>query len=368
MQYILKKQHQIAITQLLDDLGIDNKAIRKKLFFDEVDIEGIITRLKVAIKESPSFLPLMAVIDGKEEEALKYEQNIIATREFIHQIEHQDILEDKVMYDPYGRDIFHITSGFDVIQLLETRMLTIDFADYQFHDARQMFLALSAHIHNSKQLKEHREVEIIDQKSKTSYLYGHDTHGDFRLFKYDNSLTTMRSPLDYREILPFSKPKKIGSVAGYHSVEASFLAGLICFSHHEDINVNTLENFDCFITELKKAGQQFGNFGDAGQYSGVSIWNGFMSFVSKRPASIPTTEDTYYEPIINSANKTLDYFFVDPKTSIRKLTLSISAEMLDKLIEGVFLKVQKGNGRSCVKELEEVVQYYFDNHIEKVIA
>lgn len=93
-----------------------------------------------------------------------------------------------------------------------------------------------------------------------------------------------------------------------------------------------------------------------------------MGFEHKIIARIPTTDDPYYKGAFD--NKKLTYYAVnpDPEINSKTVALTIPAHMIEPLIIGLFKKVQKGNGRSCINELEDVITYYKATYLTEAIT
>lgn len=360
---------QQRINKLLSDLCISDSEIKASVdcYFDQ---DKLSSNLKEWIAISPASAPLIAMIDGNFAEALKFEQNVDISNEFLSGLYkyYEDDLQSpeiiSIHNNPEFSELKHILSGSYVIQLLQERIVKIDYKDYSFDSAKQMLYILGAHISNTLQRNDSREVEALTPGSSILYRYENDSHGDFRFSQYDLSTTSALNPYNLDETLPFGIPKFVGRINGYHSVEASFLCGLLYFIHQQGLTSVVLSDFDGFLVPFYKQGQSFGNYADAGMYDAHSIGLHFIGFEQGETGNIYTLGDCYYQ--LRIENENLNYYLVHPSSDQKaSLSISISKEMIDEVLTALFMKVATGNGRSSLNELKDVIEYYLEHALQK---
>lgn len=367
--FVFTPELQRNVKALFADTSFDISKLRDVVdcYFDPDELKDNVTQW---VNESPASAPLLALIDGNESEALRFEQNVEVAREFCEGLyryfeeDHEDPMYLMTMNNPDLKELCFIFSGAYVIQFLGPRLLKIDYKEYSFHSAKQMFYVLGAHLSNLLRRQEHREVEIPIANSDSIYLYDNDTHGDFRLSHYDISAKQMLNPFNLDESLPFGMPERKGIIAGYHSVEGSFLASLLCFLHYKTNLAHELQDIDSFLEPYYKQGQQFGNYADAGCFSSGSASFAFIGFDQMEPAKIYTMGDAYYDPVFEDEALSF-YARVNVNDKNPKLIMSICKDSVMPLIKGLLQKVTVGNGRSSIKELELILRHYLNNYAKQ---
>jgi len=348
------------IETVFKDYDLSHKKINKMLRFQD-DYEETLDMINDAIKESKSNSPLFSNDN-------RFVQNVIMANIFKERNEEfneMDHFEYSTKYKTnelmHSREFEYILNGHYLLSLFKSDFINIDWKKYGFISAEELYYCMGAHLANILHYNDTREITVQhtgEYKHLVSH-YDHYIHGDFRISQYDMSFFTMINPYDDSEKLPFGKPKKIGNLAGYHSVEHVFLIGLMAFALKQNIKLPVLDNYKEFLNNLTEREQSFGNFADAGDYSKYMSLSAMSGIESNYIPSIPLEFEGTYEASI-SDNKLAYHRSDDGRTRFK-----IYPEMVDELIRGLFKKVNVGNGRSSVAELNDCVIHFKEKYYDK---
>lgn len=365
-RFTLKPEHKKAAENILVDNGIEISSLyaivnnikldENSTEFDFYENEEFFFHLIDTYKyQHPLFL------EGDDKLiAMKQLQNWQALLHFHEFAKYEsENIDEFMMASTEHEKIEEVRRGIYPIHLLGKKYLTVDFAHYGFSDAFEMTHCLSAFIINHKYRIDNREVEIPSIDNTHTYVYKNHTHGDFRLYKYDNTITSMIDPIEPSKTLPFGKPKNVGALLGYHSIETSFLALLIYLSEFTDCTCDAIENFDkYFENEVKKMGQRFGNYADAGYHDNSNTAFLFLGFPFKDAPRLMTEFETKYESKLRDGNLIISHMKCEDNSVINPCIMVIQPIDVNNLIKGLFKKVSLGNGRSSVIALKDTIEYY----------
>lgn len=359
--FIIKEDNIKKAQKVLKDYNLSEKFLRNRLgykYLCNVCYDDILNIINKSINNSEHNYPLFS---GNN----MYIQNIISANSMKYFIEE---IEDDNFYDFDYRDEYlkNIRSGYYLIYIFKENFLYLDWKNYGFDDADQLYYVLGAYLANiiiDDNYRDHREINVMHKdsdnyKNRYSSYYNH-IHGDFRIAQYDGSETTMYSPYDKKTIFPFAKLKLVSNILGYHSVEAVFLINLLAFIYQEKIDSVFIDRFDEFHEELLNKGQTFGSYADAGLHCSSTNKSILAGIHYNNLLGIPIENGGYYYAEIKDS--TLIYNF----NNLNKNTFIIYPEMVDDLIEGLFRKVNVGNGRSSTIELKECIDYFVEKYYKK---
>jgi hypothetical protein len=353
--FILKPSHESSAQRILDDFGFTNIHINSLCGVYSMDYDAITLSVKKSIEESPSSMSLFS------NENL-FVENVNSAKVFLKRLDNDDFYEffDSI-YDrkeDFPNELLWVLNGGFVASLFINKLINIDYRTYGFSSSDEMYYVLAAHISNISKYNDSREVDVLCNESFNAYCYENNIHGDFRLSKYDMGGITSLNPINTSEILPFGFPKHICSLNGYHSVESAFLAGLLGFSLKENIDIPFVNDFENNMVSIKVQGQSFGPYADAGMFSQGSSYY-YLSMLPDILPTLPTGHNGNYK--VSIKNRNLIYHLVDENANgceNKNEVFSIPVNMIEPLIIALFDKVQRGNGRSSILELEENILHF----------
>lgn len=353
--FYLKDELEEKTKQILKDFSYSDKYIYKHFVYSDNDF-NLLDLIDKCLLNNPSSKPLFSKNN-------KFVQNVIMAQIFkerIKNIEEMEYIDYLKMFEredlKHGVQLKDIMTGYYVISLFAYDFINIDWKKYKFNSAEEMYYSLGVYICNISNIEDSREVVVNHKNKDIVSFYDNHIHGDFRYFQYDISNREMVNPIYNNETLPFGYPKMIGSLYGYHSVEHIFLIQLLSLAYKNKIKLPIIDNFQYFYNELEEDGQVFGNYADAGQYSSSMSLCAFAGFEDGYMLSLPIEVSGYYKSDIQND----EIHFLHSETD--KDCVQISTSMINELIEGLFKKVQKGNGRSSISELTDCVLFFKDKH------
>lgn len=355
-KFLLNAQLVERANQLLQAEGVDFRAVSDKCAFGPGDPEELIAGLKAACSNAPAGATLFQEDPELRDRGVRCAQNYYVVQTFIDRLLDEPLYEwfnDTRLRDPrISSELYRILTGEYLLHAFGNRVLELDFADYGFASAEQMFYVVGAQIANAINPTDSREVDV--SCGAVLYQYSHDVHGDFRLMQYDTSEQQSRNPFDDYELLPFGQPKQIGRLAGYHSTETVFLATLLGYALRLNLALPVLDDFEAFFLSVIGGGVRYGNFGDAGLESSSCLFPFYGLGLGKLPV-IPTDHDAVYT--VEWSPEALNYYYDEETTKPR---LSVPPEAIDGLVRGLFLKVAAGNGRTSINDMARCVRYIID--------
>lgn len=351
----IKKSLQIKANEVLNDYDFTRENIKSILMsFDYENTKDIIDR---ALLNSLSNEPLFSgEIDNVDNVTMAkiFKERIVSFEEK----EHFNRFDNIDVNNP--EEFECVVHGHYLVNLFEEDFINLDYKKYGFSSSEEMFFVLGAQIANLNEIKDDREI-LIEHENTDKYqdivsFYGNHIHGDFRIFMYDVSQTSMTSPFEPEETLPFGLSKLSSSILGYHSLEHAFLIALLALAHNQKMKLKSIDNFSEMAKELESEGQVFGNYGDAGHYSKSMSLGAFAGLEYGHIPNIPMEHHGTYNTSIE------DNTLVFKANDSEKVSMRIYPEMIDELIFGLFKKVNKGNGRSSTKELTDCVLWFAEHY------
>lgn len=88
--FLITQEHTAKIETLLKDRNIELKDIRNKVNSNCFSEEDLSREMRGYILDSSASYPLLSMIDGTEEEALKYGQNVEIAKIFCDRLESEE--------------------------------------------------------------------------------------------------------------------------------------------------------------------------------------------------------------------------------------------------------------------------------------
>jgi hypothetical protein len=360
--FTLSAKDTLSVETILKDFNIGLAEAKAKCSLHSIDYDAIIDEIISIIEDHPCATPLLSNNNA-------FVNNILSGRIALHRLQDDDFY-DKVdtatrFSDALPPEMYTVLTGSLVILAFGEQAFNIVADDYGFSDPNQMYYAISAYLANLSKHHDHREITMnaVEHNGKViQNIYNSNIHGDFRLTQYDCSSTCTVNPFDANEKLPFGFPKRVGSIAAYHSVEMSFLATILCYTQLESIAVDAVTNNTDFISRMAESEQLFGNFADAGMYTEGLSRAHFTHIDKQHFPIIPTELHGYYKASIDGGN--LTFTLTSEDGTEHNDQFLITPDMVNELIEGLFIKVRNGNGRSCVSELKSGL----DNFISAITS
>ena len=252
------------------------------------------------------------------------------------------------------------------------------FKKFGFHSLGDFFGTVGAYTRmKDKEYieKGHRWVSKQGDKLFETEVTGRE-HGDFRLFRRDvtpyRTIDPLGNLVSYRpETYEDSK-----CVAGSHSVEPSFLALLLKWAEQERIESEILKNPREFIGQFKKMGQNCGNFADFGYDSSdptmyFCAWDRSIQRFNdiSEERFIPFYMSTYGNrsgayAFYTGEERQLIFSYSNESRNKRVKCLEIPALDFDNLVTSLFYQSQKGLGRTSIKQLADVMNYYLSEQFK----
>lgn len=353
--FILNPSHESSAQKILDDFGFTNAHINSVCGVYSMDYDAITLSVKKSIEESPSSMSLFS------NENL-FVENVNSAKVFLKRLDDDDFYEFfdsiHVRKEDFPNELLCVLNGGFVASLFGDKLINIDYRIYGFSSSDEMYYVIGAHVSNISKYRDSREVYVSSNELPEVYCYENHTHGDFRLSKYDTGSMISTNPINTSEVLPFGYPVHIGGLAGYHSVESAFLAGLLGFALKEDVDVPFINNFEDHMISMKAQGHSFGPYADAGMFSEGSCYY-YLSMLPERLPTLPTEHRGNYEISIKNSNLLYHLVGEDGEDDENKEeAFSVPVNMIEPLIIALFDKVQKGNGRSSILELEENIIHF----------
>lgn len=361
-KFILEKKVIESLNGLLDKLNISKQDIIKKSSVYSINSYEVEKTLKSILENDECSIPLFS-------KKISNVDSMKMVRIFFDRLQDEDYFdyynERKVDLNySLGERLYFILTGSFVTSLLGKRIAEIDHKEYGFNYVDEFLYSLGAHISNIQEIEDHREYfceydAVFDNKEIVN-AYESNIHGDFRFVQYDVSEKTSKNEFHDYEKLPFGLPKRVGVLYGYHSVESSFLAGLLGFSLFNKIDISLIDDFDSFFSEIKSEGQRYGNFSDIGTGSNnMSVFN-FMTLKYNKLPSVIMESQAKYDAKIKDGKLIYEH-------DNGEICAVIYPEMIEELIKGLFIAVNNGISRTTIFELECGVKYFIENlkNIEK---
>jgi len=348
--FTLSEHATQSVERIIHDKKIDIDSVRQAFNYPDIDYDEMKQIITDAIHDHPCSMSLFSNDNTQL-------SNIVSAKRFLTYLEQEDE-DDFLRYtqsDNYrAQDVLDILTGRIVIIALHKEFIRLSPEAYGFANADDMLYSLGAYLINAVHYSDDREVMCAPVKEDGQTLanvFEVHSHGDFRLTQYSLSAQTSTNPFCPDETLPFGFPKRVGQIWGYHSVEMSFFAALLNYAFLEGITVDCVDETETFLSVIKQHQQRYGAFADAGDYSKGFAALHFHNICKERLPNIPTEMQGHYAARIDNENLVFDYFDSDDSSS--SVALTVTPMMVNGLIKGLFDKVNKGNGRSSVAELEE---------------
>lgn len=361
--HISKKiKHQVE--KIFKDFNIEDEDVKEtntnELEYDEIQ-EGFQKILNFSSVTTPLFASLDGLIAGKN--AVKFNSNALAIQEIIINIEklsdYDFITEKKI-----PRNLSDILTCAELYVLFGSQLLEIDYKCYDFNNAFDMFISISFYIiekNNNRSIT--RTVDVLDEERSIIYQYDDHIHSDFRLTIYNKSDSSVEmNPCNENEKLPFSYYKKKQSINGYHSEEPSFLVALLMVIYN-DKNNDIFDDMKSLTSYIEGLDNELCNCADAGINSLGKVDFAFINFDSGGAGciSIENSRDYYQSELVNG---NLHYYLM-VKNEKMGSPIIIHKNIANQMIKGLLLKSSKGNGRTSLAELLEILSFYIENYKEK---
>lgn len=207
---------------------------------------------------------------------------------------------------------------------------------------------------------------VLDDGRIMINKYLDDHNGDFRLNQKEitpyETVDPFGNQVNYRPTLGDDG----GIIAGYHSVEVSFLATILKYANQNGLKSEILDSDGEEVHNQLSKGRALGNFAET--YSnGEDIWsvkNAFIPFGIRDLPQIDEREENasiYGIPTINEES-----YFMYQKGDNLVFTYGrdgnplaeFSPSDVDNLIRGVFLQAQRGKVRTHPNSLLKGLDYY----------
>lgn len=348
---IINSKNYDSCNTIFNDLNIDKNSIYD--FFMNHEYDYILDILNnINLKFQHINYPLLE--DNKEDYFLYY-QNLLVLNQCINLTKLRE--EESELFDFQDSDYVDLITGYYVFTLIGENFITLDHKKYNFNSSIDMFLSLSAFIFNyTKKDYDKRVVNV--NFDNCYYSYENHIHGDFRLVKYDINQSTSFCPI-LKQNIPFSEPKFIGSLCGYHSIEHTFLNILLNFLYYTNQSDLLFKdsNLDNFLSNFMMQNQSYGAFADAGQRPFM-----LSALFDKEKFVFPNLymeDHGYYKPVL--LNNVLNFYQAKTDENYsttevnQKISFLIEKEHAYYLIKGLFEKTLKGNGRSSFNILKDLL-------------
>ncbi len=252
-----------------------------------------------------------------------------------------------------------------------------EYEKFGFDSFSEMHGAITLHMKEATDSK-FREGYIWKSKSDEKDFQTRVTgsiHGDLRIFRTDitdyPTLDVFGNSVPYR---PVSYNKDYHVVAGYHSVEPYLLIHLLKYIEQGSIEVDLLkDNAKEFLDEIKKNPQFVGPYADFGMGSDVGVTLCFSNFFWEIPNFKKEKHTRYFIAtefrgsygLFVDDNKNLLFFRRPENSTEYNLALTFPPDETEELIKGLFIQASKGLGRTSVKQLAGVIEYYFSDKFKE---
>ncbi|TSC79661.1 MAG: hypothetical protein G01um101425_592 [Candidatus Peregrinibacteria bacterium Gr01-1014_25] len=196
---------------------------------------------------------------------------------------------------------------------------------------------------------------------------GGDMNADLRIYRtdltFDPTIDPFGNAVSYRPTT--SRDAKI--IAAYHSQEPTLLAALLKWAHHEQIESPLLANSAKeFLEEMSTWDSRLANAADAG-YGDVRPNMHFIGF--DRPLSRPGGKETailpreYHKVYLmhtdSEGNFAISNPEADEQTAPEDPHMVFPKAEFDTVLRGLFMQTRMGLGRTSLRQLRSVLEYYF---------
>lgn len=362
--FYISKKIKNQVENIFKDFNIEDEDV-KRTNTSELEYDEIQKGLQNILNVSSITTPLLASLDGliAEKNAVKFNNNALAIQEIIINIEKLSD-DDFITEKKIPRNLSDILTCAELYVLFGSRLLEIDYKYYNFNNAFDMFTSISFCIiekNNNRSIT--RTVNVVDEERSIIYHYNDHVHSDFRLTIYNESdLSAEMHPCNENEKLPFSYYKKTKSINGYHSQEPSFLVALLMVIYN-DKNNDIFDDMKSLTSYIEGLDNKLCNCADAGINSRGNADFAFINFDSGNAGciSIENSRNYYQSELVNG---NLHYDLIVENEKIGS-PIIIHKNIANQMIKGLLLKSSKGNGRTSLAELLEIVSFYIENYKEK---
>lgn len=281
---------------------------------------------------------------------------------------------EREMRERAENEDFFLLSGFLASCVLKPK----EFWDPQrfgFSSLSALHGAIGAYVWGVQHSYEYRAGHVwestVNGKTFQTQVTG-DTNGDFRFFRNDHTPYETTDPLGNRvEYRPeFTADHQ--SVAAYHSVEPSLLVGVLKYVSQEKIPAKNLtkKGLDAIAAELIPGEGGLPNYADFGM--GNSPMVQFAGFSAPMPRIDQEVRWNPYRLISNSGGNFAMYvgrekelvFQYESEGGKKEIALTLPANEIDQLIKGIFVQTHGALGRTSIRQVIDLLNYYFSPEFE----
>ncbi|VVB79358.1 Uncharacterised protein [uncultured archaeon] len=211
----------------------------------------------------------------------------------------------------------------------------------------------------------------------SEFELGASEHGDFRLKKVDITPYKTFDPTGNLVSFRPETREEVQYVSASHSVESSLLTILLKWANQEKIPSEILKNYPDFISQVREQGQICGNFGDFGygslspqmQFtyaSGPLVKSSTLPNLRIVPHNLPCYGGDAGEYAIGiGQDRELVFVYQDKSGKLSNEEVSVPVNDFDNFFTGLFYQAQRGLGRTSVKNLTDIMDYYFSEEFKE---